>query len=384
MLAPGMNIARTPYNGRNFEYFGEDPYLASRTAVSVIRGIQDNPVIADAKHYALNNQEIDRMTVDVRASERVMREIYLPAFEASVKKADVGSVMCSYNKVDTQVRLREPDPAHRVPARRLGLRRLRGLRLGRRPLDRGVGQRRSRSRDARVRRAGPGHAGDRYRWSLLRRRQAQGGDGHGGADAGAGWTRWCATSSSRCSSTDCSTRARPERGAFSADVSQPTPGRSPDGRPPRPPSAQEPLEPPAAGEGARAAGRSPSSAGRPARSVRMNSDLRRRLVRTGLPGQVVSPLEGITDPGPRERRPGRLRRRVQPGRRRRGRRRRPRGRRGERRLERGRRPAGPRAAPRHLRHALLPEPAGRPDRDDRGGHGSPTRGRSSSSTSARR
>jgi beta-glucosidase len=99
MLAPGMNIARTPYNGRNFEYFGEDPYLASQTAVSVIRGIQDNPVIADAKHYALNNQEIDRMTVDVRATERVMREIYLPAFEASVKKADVGSVMCSYNKV---------------------------------------------------------------------------------------------------------------------------------------------------------------------------------------------------------------------------------------------------------------------------------------------
>ena len=99
MLAPGMNIARTPYNGRNFEYFGEDPHLASQTAVAVIRGIQDNPVIADAKHYALNNQEIDRMTVDVRATERVMREIYLPAFEASVKKADVGSVMCSYNKV---------------------------------------------------------------------------------------------------------------------------------------------------------------------------------------------------------------------------------------------------------------------------------------------
>ncbi len=108
MLAPGMNIARTPYNGRNFEYFGEDPHLASRTAVSVIKGIQDNPVIADAKHYALNNQEIDRMTVDVRASERVMREIYLPAFEASVKKADVGSVMCSYNKVGTTYACENP------------------------------------------------------------------------------------------------------------------------------------------------------------------------------------------------------------------------------------------------------------------------------------
>jgi beta-glucosidase len=109
MLAPGMNIARTPYNGRNFEYFGEDPFLASQTAVSVIRGIQDNPVIADAKHYALNNQEIDRMTVDVRASERVMREIYLPAFEASVKKAGVGSVMCSYNKVNTKYACENPN-----------------------------------------------------------------------------------------------------------------------------------------------------------------------------------------------------------------------------------------------------------------------------------
>lgn len=100
MLAPGMNIARTPFLGRNFEYFGEDPYLASRTAVSVIKGIQDNPVIADAKHYAVNNQETDRMTVDARVDERTMREIYLPAFEASVKEAEVGSVMCAYNRVN--------------------------------------------------------------------------------------------------------------------------------------------------------------------------------------------------------------------------------------------------------------------------------------------
>ncbi|WP_435741602.1 glycoside hydrolase family 3 C-terminal domain-containing protein [Nocardioides sp. SYSU DS0663] len=100
MLAPGMNIARTPVLGRNFEYFGEDPYLASRTAVSVINGIQDNPVLADAKHYAVNNQETDRMTVDARVDERTMRDIYLPAFEASVKEANVGSVMCAYNRVN--------------------------------------------------------------------------------------------------------------------------------------------------------------------------------------------------------------------------------------------------------------------------------------------
>lgn len=100
MLGPGMNIARTPYNGRTFEYFGEDPVLASRTAVAVIRGIQSHPVIADAKHYAFNNQEADRMTVDARVDERTRREIYLPAFEASVKEANVGSVMCSYNRID--------------------------------------------------------------------------------------------------------------------------------------------------------------------------------------------------------------------------------------------------------------------------------------------
>ncbi len=99
MLGPGMNIARTPYNGRNFEYLGEDPYLAASTATAFIRGIQDNPVLASAKHYAFNNQETDRMTVDVRVDERTRREIYLPAFEAAVKKAHVGSVMCSYNRV---------------------------------------------------------------------------------------------------------------------------------------------------------------------------------------------------------------------------------------------------------------------------------------------
>lgn len=100
MLAPGMNIARTSFGGRNFEYFGEDPQLAARTAVSVIQGIQDNPVLADAKHFAVNNQETDRMTVDARVGERAMREIYLPAFEASVKEANVGSVMCAYNRVN--------------------------------------------------------------------------------------------------------------------------------------------------------------------------------------------------------------------------------------------------------------------------------------------
>ena len=99
MLGPGMNIARTPYNGRNFEYLGEDPYLAASSATAFIRGIQDNPVLASAKHFAFNDQETDRMRVDVRVDERTRREIYLPPFEAAVKRGDVASVMCSYNRV---------------------------------------------------------------------------------------------------------------------------------------------------------------------------------------------------------------------------------------------------------------------------------------------
>jgi beta-glucosidase len=99
MLGPGMNIARIATNGRNFEYFGEDPFLAGKMVASAIRGIQSNPVLAQAKHYAANNQETDRMTVSSEVAERTMREIYLPAFEAAVKQGHVGSVMCSYNRL---------------------------------------------------------------------------------------------------------------------------------------------------------------------------------------------------------------------------------------------------------------------------------------------
>jgi beta-glucosidase len=98
-LAPGVNIARVPMNGRNFEYMGEDPYLSGQGAAAEIRGIQQNPVIATVKHYALNNQETDRMTVSSDVSERTLHEIYLPAFEAAVKEGHVGAVMCSYNRI---------------------------------------------------------------------------------------------------------------------------------------------------------------------------------------------------------------------------------------------------------------------------------------------
>lgn len=100
ILGPGMNIYRAPMNGRNFEYFGEDPLLASKMAVSVIKGIQGQGVIATAKHFAGNNSEFARMTLSSDMDERTLREIYLPAFEASVKEAHVGAVMDAYNQVN--------------------------------------------------------------------------------------------------------------------------------------------------------------------------------------------------------------------------------------------------------------------------------------------
>ena len=97
MLGPGVNIYRAPMCGRNFEYFGEDPFLSSRTAVAYIEGMQSKGVSATIKHYTGNNQEYDRHNMDSVIDERTMREIYLPAFEAAVKEAHVGAIMDSYN-----------------------------------------------------------------------------------------------------------------------------------------------------------------------------------------------------------------------------------------------------------------------------------------------
>lgn len=98
ILAPGINIHRTPLCGRNFEYMSEDPYLTGMMAVKEIQGIQKNDVAACVKHFALNNQETDRMEVDVRVDERALYEIYLPAFEAALTAGNSYSVMCSYNR----------------------------------------------------------------------------------------------------------------------------------------------------------------------------------------------------------------------------------------------------------------------------------------------
>ncbi len=97
---PDINIARVPQNGRTFEAFGEDPYLVARMAVAEIQGIQSQGEIANVKHYAANNQETERFTVNEIVDERALREIYLPAFEASVKEGHVASVMSAYPRVN--------------------------------------------------------------------------------------------------------------------------------------------------------------------------------------------------------------------------------------------------------------------------------------------
>ncbi len=100
LLGPCVNIHRQPFGGRNFESFGEDPYLAARMATAYVRGVQEEKVVATTKHYACNNQETERDFTNVTVSERALREIYLPAFEAAVKEGGSMSVMCAYNKVN--------------------------------------------------------------------------------------------------------------------------------------------------------------------------------------------------------------------------------------------------------------------------------------------
>lgn len=98
MLCPGVNIQRTPLCGRNFEYMGEDPFLTSRLAVEYIRGVQSRQVAACVKHFAANNQEHERGSINVEMDDRTLREIYLPAFHAAVTEAGVLTVMGAYNK----------------------------------------------------------------------------------------------------------------------------------------------------------------------------------------------------------------------------------------------------------------------------------------------
>jgi beta-glucosidase len=102
LLGPGVNIYRTPLNGRNFEYMGEDPFLASMMVVPYIKGVQQNGVAACVKHFALNNQERNRNKINVTIDDRALYEIYLPAFKAAVQKGQTWAIMGSYNKYKGQ------------------------------------------------------------------------------------------------------------------------------------------------------------------------------------------------------------------------------------------------------------------------------------------
>lgn len=97
LLAPGVNIYRASINGRNFEYMGEDPYLAGQLAVAYIKGVQSQGVAATVKHFVANNSEFDRNNADSIVDQRTLREIYLPAFEAAVIEGEVGAIMAGYN-----------------------------------------------------------------------------------------------------------------------------------------------------------------------------------------------------------------------------------------------------------------------------------------------
>jgi beta-glucosidase len=122
VLAPDVNIARVPENGRNFEAFGEDPFLSGQTAVAAIDGIQQNAVIATVKHYAVNSQETNRYYVSSNLDDRTLHEIYLPPFAAAVAQAKVGAVMCAYGFVNGVASCQEPNLLKTVLRTELGFR----------------------------------------------------------------------------------------------------------------------------------------------------------------------------------------------------------------------------------------------------------------------
>ncbi len=102
LLGPGVNICRTPYNGRNFEYMGEDPFLAGKMVVPYVQGVQENGVAACVKHYAVNNQEFQRTQSNSVVDDRTLHEIYLPAFKAAVQEGNAWAIMGSYNLYNGQ------------------------------------------------------------------------------------------------------------------------------------------------------------------------------------------------------------------------------------------------------------------------------------------
>jgi beta-glucosidase len=130
---PDINIARTPENGLTYEGYGEDPYLVAQTAVADIEGIQHTGVMSDVHHYAANNQQTTRGTIDEKISHRALHEIYLPGFSAAVRDAHVASVMCAYNQVNDNYAASACSTGSR-PARRRPSSRIPGMSRSRRAL----------------------------------------------------------------------------------------------------------------------------------------------------------------------------------------------------------------------------------------------------------
>ena len=100
MLAPGMNICRVPLCGRTYEYYSEDPYLNSQLAIQAVKGIQSQHVAACVKHFAANNQEVNRAVINEVIDERALREIYFPAFKAAIEQGNAYAIMSAYNKIN--------------------------------------------------------------------------------------------------------------------------------------------------------------------------------------------------------------------------------------------------------------------------------------------
>ena len=131
LLAPTINLMRTPLGGRGFELFGEDPVLTARLAVAYVDGLRQAGVAAAVKHYVGNDSETDRRMYDARIAEHVLRELYLVPFEACVREADPHLVMTAYNKVNGTTMTENAQAAARHPQARMGLSRRRPVRLGR-------------------------------------------------------------------------------------------------------------------------------------------------------------------------------------------------------------------------------------------------------------